>query len=84
MADKVGEKTGQKTTAGRDVYKTPEGQQAPAGADAMDPTGAGGGTMGVGMAPTPGEQGFSANNGQANIEQTEANGGQQPPVASVQ
>ena len=39
-------------------------QGAVAGADAMDPTGAGGGTMGVGMVPTPGEQGFSGNNGQ--------------------
>ena len=35
---------------------------AVAGAEASDPTGAGGGTMGTGMAPQPGEQGFSANN----------------------
>lgn len=63
---------------------TPEGQQAPAGADAMDPTGAGGGTIGVGQAPVPGEQGFSGNNGQANIEQTQAVGGQQPPMGSIQ
>jgi hypothetical protein len=60
-------------------------QQAPpmAGADANDPTGAGGGNIGVGQAPVPGEQGFSAN-GQANTQQTQAVGGQQPPVASVQ
>jgi len=63
----------------------PEGQpQTPAGADAMDPTGAGGGNIGVGQAPVPGEQGFSANNGQANIEQAQAAGGQQPPVGSIQ
>ena len=60
-------------------------QQAPpmAGADANDPTGAGGGNIGVGQAPVPGEQGFSAN-GQANTQQTQAVGGQQPPMASVQ
>ena len=62
-----------------------EGQpQAPAGADVMDPTGVGGGNMGVGMAPTPGVQGFSANNGQTDIEQTQAAGGQQPPMGNIQ
>ena len=40
----------------------PEGEApAPAGAAPMDSTGAGGGTIGTGIAPTPGEQGFSAN-----------------------
>jgi hypothetical protein len=41
----------------------PEGAapQEVAGASAMDSTGAGGGTMGTGVAPTPGEQGFSGN-----------------------
>ena len=39
----------------------PAPQQAPAGADAQDQTGAGGGTMGTGVAPAPGEQGFSGN-----------------------
>ena len=40
----------------------PEGTPpAPAGAAPMDSTGAGGGTIGTGVAPTPGEQGFSAN-----------------------
>lgn len=34
---------------------------APAGTDPSDPTGAGGGTIGVGMAPNPGDPGFSAN-----------------------
>ena len=37
-----------------------EGQGAPA---VSDPTGAGGGNIGTGMVPTPGEQGFSANTG---------------------
>ena len=39
----------------------PEGGPAPAGAAVMDNTGAGGGTIGTGTAPTPGEQGFSGN-----------------------
>ena len=59
-------------------------QQAPAGADAMDPTGAGGANIGVGMVPQPGEQGFSANEQPANTQQAQAVGQQQPPVASVQ
>jgi len=38
----------------------PEGEvPAPAGAAPMDSTGAGGGTIGTGIAPVPGEQGFS-------------------------
>ena len=36
---------------------------APAGANPMDTSGAGGGTIGVGQAPTPQEQGFSGNAG---------------------
>jgi len=36
-------------------------QQAPAGADVQDQTGAGGGNIGTGVAPVPGEQGFSGN-----------------------
>ena len=59
-------------------------QGAVAGADAMDPTGAGGGTMGVGMVPTPGEQGFSANNGQGTLEQTQAAGQQQQAMGPLQ
>ena len=59
------------------------GMAAPAGADVMDPTGAGGGNIGTGMVPVPGEQGFSAN-GQTNIEQTQAVGGQQPPMGGIQ
>jgi hypothetical protein len=45
----------------------PQGPSGPAGAvpgaDAFDVTGAGGGSIGAGMAVTPGEQGFSANTG---------------------
>ena len=65
-------------------FQAPASEQQPmAGVDAQDPTGAGGGNVGTGQAPVPGEQGFSAN-GQANTQQAEAVGGQQPPVASVQ
>jgi hypothetical protein len=40
----------------------PGGQpQAVAGADAMDATGGGGGQIGTGMAPAPGEEGFTGN-----------------------
>jgi len=49
------------------------GGQAPptAGANPLDPTGAGGGNIGTGQAPVPGERGFSANGGQANTQPTE-------------
>ena len=62
----------------------PLGTPAPAGADAMDTSGAGGGTIGVGQAPTPGEQGFSANGQTANTQPPQALGGQQPPMAGIQ
>ena len=40
----------------------PEGEAAvPAGVNPQDQTGAGGGNIGTGVAPTPGEQGFSGN-----------------------
>jgi len=68
---------------------TPEGQpqqgQPPAGADPMDPTGAGGGTIGTGVAPAPGEQGFTGTP-QDGQQQPQANNqpaqtdGQQPPT----
>jgi hypothetical protein len=58
-------------------------QSAVAGADAADPTGAGGGTMGVGMAPQPGEQGFSGNE-QGTPPQTQAVGQQQTPMGPLQ
>ena len=52
-----------------------QGQQPPAGANPLDPTGAGGGTIGTGIAPTPGEQGFTG---------TPQNGQQQQPQPSNQ
>ena len=55
---------------------------APAGADVTDPTGAGGGTIGVGQTPIPGEQGFSAND-QGTTQQAEATGEPQA-VGTVQ
>ena len=59
------------------------GMTPPPGADAMDPTGAGGGNIGTGQASVPGEQGFSGN-GQGNIEQTQNVGQQQPPMGGIQ
>jgi len=60
-------------------------QGAPAGANPADPTGAGGGTIGTGQAPVPGEQGFSANGQQqGTLQQAEAAGGQQPPMGPLQ
>ena len=38
-----------------------EGPAVPAGAAPQDQTGAGGGTIGTGVAPVPGEEGFSGN-----------------------
>ena len=51
---------------------------APAGANPMDTSGAGGGTIGVGQAPTPQEQGFSGNAGQQGAPQQAQGTGQQP------
>jgi hypothetical protein len=39
-------------------------EQAPAGVQVEDTTGSGGGQIGTGTAPVPGEQGFSANTGE--------------------
>ena len=50
--------------------------QPPAGANPMDTSGAGGGTIGVGQAPMPQEQGFSGNAGQP--AQPAQGAGQQP------
>ena len=59
-------------------------QQQPQGMP-LDPTGAGGGNIGTGQVPVPGEQGFSGNDGQtAGNQPPQANGQQQPPVGSVQ
>jgi hypothetical protein len=58
---------------------------APAGVNPMDPTGAGGGTIGMGQVPVPGEQGFSGNEQQqGNTQQAQAAGGQQPPMGPLQ
>ena len=43
-------------------------QKPPAGVQAQDTQGSGGGTIGTGTAPTPGEQGFSANTGQGPMQ----------------
>ena len=42
-------------------------QNAPAGAQVQDTQGSGGGTIGTGTAPQPGEQGFSANTGEQQV-----------------
>jgi len=74
----------------KQFQKPTEGQpqgKAPAGTNPDDPTGAGGGTIGTGVAPTPGEQGFTGvpqQSGQANTQQTEADGQQQQPMGSIQ
>ncbi len=58
-------------------------QQPPAGANPMDTSGAGGGTIGTGQAPTPGEQGFSGPP-QGAAPQAQAPSQQQPPVGTIQ
>ncbi len=57
----------------------PSEGQPPAGANPLDPTGAGGGTIGTGQAPVPGEQGFTGNDGQAGAAANQA-AGEQPPT----
>ena len=64
-------------------------QQPPAGVDPNDPTGAGGGTIGTGQAPIPGEQGFTGvpRGGQGqetNVEQTQDIGQQSPTNQQLQ
>jgi len=61
-----------------------QAEGAPAGADAADPTGAGGGNIGTGQVPTPNEQGFSGNEQQGATGQPEVVGEQQPPVEQLQ
>ena len=62
----------------------PQPQGAPAGANPMDTSGAGGGTIGTGQAPTPQEQGFSGNAGQGASQPPQGNGQQPSPVGQVQ
>ena len=55
-------------------------QGAPAGANPMDTSGAGGANIGVGQAPLPQEQGFSGNAGQGAPQQAQGVGQQPLPV----
>ena len=59
-------------------------QGAPAGANPMDTSGAGGGNIGVGQAPTPQEQGFSGNAGQGTPQPPQGSGEQSGPMGQVQ
>jgi len=59
-------------------------QEAPPGSGVMDTSGAGGGNIGVGQAPVPGEQGFSGRGQAANTQPPQAVGGEQPPVGGIQ
>jgi len=54
----------------------PQPQKPPAGANPTDPTGAGGGTIGTGVAPQPQEQGFTGN--------AQPQGTPQPPQTPMQ
>src|SRR6056300_727796 len=65
-------------------FQQEQPQPPEAQANPLDPTGAGGGNIGTGQVPDPGEQGFSANGQTANTQQTQAPSEQQPPVGSVQ
>ena len=59
-------------------------QQGQATGAPLDPTGAGGGTIGTGQAPVPGEQGFSGNvQPGTGTQPPQATGEQQPPVGSL-
>ena len=66
----------------------PPQQPAPAGTDPSDPTGAGGGTIGTGIAPTPNEQGFTGNEQpqgqQANTAATQTPSGEQETAGQLQ
>ena len=68
----------------------PQQGQPPAGANPLDPTGAGGGTIGTGQAPTPGEQGFTGTpqdgqqQQQANTQPTQAVGEQPQATEQLQ
>ena len=58
--------------------------EAPPGSGVMDTSGAGGGNIGIGQAPVPGEQGFSASGQAANTQPPQAAGGEQPPMGGIQ
>ena len=61
----------------------PQQGQPPVGANPLDPTGAGGGNIGIGQAPAPGEQGFTGTPQDGQQQQTSnqpaQTNGQQPP-----
>ena len=59
------------------------GQNVPPGLNPMDTAGTGGGTIGTGQAPTPGEQGFTGTP-EGGAPETQADGQQQPPMATLQ
>jgi len=59
-------------------------QQGMADGAPLDPTGSGGGNIGTGQVPVPGEQGFSGNGQAASTQPPQAAGEQQPPVGSLQ
>ena len=65
----------------------PQQPTPPAGANPLDPTGAGGATIGTGQVPLPQEQGFTGNaeqpTGQA-TQQAQATGQQQGPMGQLQ
>ena len=56
--------------------------QPPVGANPLDPTGTGGGNVGTGQAPVPGDQGFSGNDGQAGAAANQA-ASEQPPATNT-
>jgi hypothetical protein len=66
-------------------FQQEQAQQAgPAGVNPADPTGAGGGTIGTGQAPTPQEQGFSGNEqGQGAPQQAQSDGEQPSAMGAV-
>ena len=49
----------------------------------MDTAGTGGGTIGTGQVPTPGEQGFTGSQ-QGATPEAQATGQQQSPIATLQ
>jgi len=65
----------------------PQPEQGQGVPPVQDPTGAGGGNIGIGQVPVPGEQGFTGRDQQQSpqgVEQTQTNVEQSPAVGSVQ
>ena len=67
-------------------FQAPAPEQQPGQEGMIDPTGAGGGTIGTGQAPVPGEGGFSGTEqGQGQgVQQPQAAGQQPPAMGGVQ